>query len=69
MTDELSAAQRIEHVIRAYVKALNSADADGIAACFCQDADHYFPAQPTHRSVIRATFLLYARAPRATAMA
>ena len=46
MTDEPSTAQRIEHVIRAYVKALNSADADEIAACFCQGADHYFPAQP-----------------------
>jgi hypothetical protein len=46
MADELSTAQRIEHVIRAYVKALNSADADEIAACFCQGADHYFPAQP-----------------------
>ena len=46
MTDELSTAQRIEHLMKAYVEPLNSADADGIAACFCQDADHYFPAQP-----------------------
>ncbi len=39
-------AQRIERVIRAYVKALNDGYADGIAACFCKDAVHYFPATP-----------------------
>jgi hypothetical protein len=42
--DSLSTAQRIEQVIRAYVTALNDGDADGIAACFCKDAIHYFPA-------------------------
>jgi SnoaL-like domain len=46
MEDGLAAAQRIEHVIRAYVRALNDAYADGIAACFSQDAVHYFPAAP-----------------------
>ena len=58
VANELNTAQRIEHVIRAYVEALNSADADGIAACFCQDADHYFPAQPkrTGAAVLGAYF-------------
>jgi methyltransferase len=46
MTDGPTTAQRIELVIRAYVKALNDAHAGGIAACFCQDAVHYFPAAP-----------------------
>lgn len=39
-------ARHIEHVIRAYVKALNDASADGIAGCFCKDAVHFFPAAP-----------------------
>jgi len=36
-------AQRIEQVIRAYIKACNDADAARIAACFHPDAVHYFP--------------------------
>jgi hypothetical protein len=35
-------AQRIEQVIRAYIKACNDADAAGIAACFHPDAVDYF---------------------------
>jgi ketosteroid isomerase-like protein len=38
--------QRIEGVIRTYVEALNDADDEAIAACFCPDAAHYFPAAP-----------------------
>ena len=37
-------AQRMEHVIRTYIQACNDADAEAIAACFCADAVHYFPA-------------------------
>ena len=37
-------AQRIEHVIRTYIQACNAADAAAIAACFCPEAVHYFPA-------------------------
>jgi hypothetical protein len=46
MTNDATSAQRIEHVIRTYVKALNDGDGDAIAACFCPDAVHYFPAHP-----------------------
>ena len=46
MTNDPATAQRIEHAIRTYVKALNDADGAAIAACFCQDAVHYFPAHP-----------------------
>jgi methyltransferase len=46
MGDGLTTAQRIEHAIRTYVKALNDAYAEGISACFCKDAVHYFPAAP-----------------------
>jgi hypothetical protein len=41
---ELTPAQRIEQVIRTYIKACNEADAKAIAACFCADAVHYLPA-------------------------
>ena len=44
---EISRAQRMEQVIRAYFQACKDADAKGIAACFCPDAVHYFP----HREV------------------
>src|SRR6266568_6199180 len=37
-------AQRMEHVIRTYIQACNAADAAAIAACFCPEAVHYFPA-------------------------
>jgi hypothetical protein len=37
-------AQRMEHVIRTYIQACNDADAAAIAACFCPEAVHYFPA-------------------------
>ena len=43
MTQKPLPAQRIEEVIRAYIKACNDADAAGIAACFHLDAVHYFP--------------------------
>ena len=43
MPPEPLPAQRIEQVIRAYIKACNDADAAGIAACFHPDAVHYFP--------------------------
>ena len=39
-------AQRIEQVIRTYIKACNDADAEAIAACFCREAIHYFPWSP-----------------------
>jgi SnoaL-like domain len=39
-------AQRMEHVIRMYIQACNAADAAAIAACFCPEAVHYFPARP-----------------------
>ena len=37
-------AQRMEHAIRTYIQALNDADAAAIAASFCPEAVHYFPA-------------------------
>ena len=37
-------AQHMEHVIRTYIQALNDADAAAIAASFCPEAVHYFPA-------------------------
>lgn len=43
MPPEPLPAQRIEQVIRAYIKACNDGDAAGIAACFHPDAVHYFP--------------------------
>jgi ketosteroid isomerase-like protein len=46
MTNDPTSAQCMEHVIRTYVKALNDADCDAVAACFCADAVHYFPAHP-----------------------
>jgi methyltransferase len=46
MANGPTAAQRIEHVIRTFVRALNEAYADGIAACFCKDAVQYFPGVP-----------------------
>ena len=39
-------ARRMEQRIKTYVKALNNADDDGIAACFCADAVHYFANIP-----------------------
>ena len=39
-------AQRIEQVIRTYIRACNDGDAQAIAACFCPDAVHYLPAAP-----------------------
>jgi methyltransferase len=45
MPPEPLRAQRVEQVIRAYIKACNDADAAGIAACFHPDAVHYFPHQ------------------------
>jgi methyltransferase len=41
---ELVFAQRIEHVIRAYIEACNEADTQAIAACFMPNPVHYFPA-------------------------
>jgi hypothetical protein len=35
-------AQRMEQVIRIYIKGCNDADDEAIAACFCPDAVHYF---------------------------
>jgi SnoaL-like domain len=46
VANDFSTARRIENAIRTYVKALNDADDDGIAACFCQDAVHYFASIP-----------------------
>jgi methyltransferase len=46
MTFVLTTVQRIEGSIRSYVKALDDAEYDAIAACFCPDAVHYFPAAP-----------------------
>jgi hypothetical protein len=46
MTNDPTAALRIAHAIRTYVKALNDADDEAIAACFCQDAVHYFANIP-----------------------
>jgi methyltransferase len=42
---DLTAARRIEQIIRTYIEACNNADARAIAACFCSDADavHYIP--------------------------
>src|SRR5262249_45981503 len=37
-------AQRMEHAIRTYIQACNDADAAAIAASFCPEAVHYFPA-------------------------
>jgi methyltransferase len=39
-------AQRAEAVIRTYIQACNDADAKAIAACFCLEGVHYFPAIP-----------------------
>jgi methyltransferase len=39
---ETPLTQRIEQVIRTYIKACNDADAIGITACFHPDAVHYF---------------------------
>jgi SnoaL-like domain len=39
-------AQRIEQVIRTYIRACNDGDAQAIATCFCPDAVHYLPAAP-----------------------
>jgi hypothetical protein len=38
-------AQRMEHVIRTYIQACNTANAEAIAAAFCPDAVHYFPSR------------------------
>lgn len=46
MANDATTARRIEDAVRNYVKALNSADDDGIAACFCEDAVHYFANIP-----------------------
>ena len=43
MTNDPTTAQRIEHAIRTYVKALNDADGDAIAACFCAGCRPLFP--------------------------
>jgi len=58
MTQKPLPAQRIEEVIRAYIKACNDADAAGIAACFHPDAAHYFPhmAKWSGVSTIRGNF-------------
>src|SRR5712691_9438158 len=37
-------AQRMEQAIRTYIQACNDADAEAIAASFCPEAVHYFPA-------------------------
>jgi methyltransferase len=56
-------AQRIEQVIRAYIKACNEADAARIAACFHPDAVHYFPhfAKWSGASTIGGNFASRAR--------
>src|SRR5262249_17086813 len=46
VANDPTAGHRMEDVIRTYVKALNDADDDGIAACFCQEAVHYFANIP-----------------------
>ncbi len=43
-------AARMEEIIRAYIQACNDADAEAIAACFCSDAVHYFPAGDPRRT-------------------
>jgi hypothetical protein len=44
---ESTLAQRMEEVIREYIRTCNTADAAGIAACFTPNATHYFPWQPS----------------------
>jgi SnoaL-like domain len=41
---EPTPAQRMEHVILAYFRASNAADATAIAACFRPEAVHYYPS-------------------------
>lgn len=42
---EPSLAQRMEQVVRDYFRACKEVDAKAVAACFCPDAVHYFPAR------------------------
>ena len=43
---QLSAAQRMEEAIRAYIRACNDADSAAISACFVAGATHYRPGGP-----------------------